>query len=477
MMMFCFVSYDVDFELWTRFWWTGLNVSQFITNSNLHYFKNVLLHLFFLMATILWPMYPLISLCISKRFNTTRLHIIVNPVHIVKSGYSYVHKTSLFIIIARKGDKAQNFQFLTQSHLRFNDNVTISLLFSCVHVSILWCYSGIYHSITLCVPDCSSKYMCHVKISIILIYTCKSIIVRALYFYLHNYFGYYNDIIMFINSYHMLNISIILTVISTYKRNILCAAHKLSISVLFNINLIMHITIYVSLCTLKQTIYATLCLRVRTVDNLYLIKHMFSYSYFSLCHMQPTLLLCMKLILNTIVCSYSRTTIMLIFSTFTHAIPVFYMLKLRMHIWCTIIGALLLEYYSLIAINISPYLCNINMAYSDISCKHNNNKNALVTFTMNATNCMQTKQVYPFKSACPNNNNLEVISSKHNYLCTTDFYRLLLCNLCYIYMLCFRLDCVYSDHRVMANYNVLFHMYVNTHVIHVHIIIYIYNNG
>ena len=294
MMMFCFVSYDVDFELWTRFWWTGLTVSQFITNSNLHYFKNVLLHLFFLMATILWPMYPLISLCISKRFNTTRLHIIVNPVHIVKSDYSYVHKTSLFIIIARKGDKAQNFQFLTQSHLRFNDNVTLSLLFSCVHVSILynWCYSGIYHSITLCVHDCSSKYMCHVKISIILIYTCKSIIVRALYFYLHNYFGYYNDIIMFINSYHMLNISIILTVISTYKRNILCAAHKLSINVLFNINLIMHITIYVSLCTLKQTIYATLCLRVRTVDNLYLIKHMFSYSYFSLCHMQPTLLLC-----------------------------------------------------------------------------------------------------------------------------------------------------------------------------------------
>ena len=298
MMTYCYVYYDVDFELWIHFWWTGSTVSQFITNINLHYHKNVLLHLFFLIATLLWPINSLITLCtcISRRFNTTRLHIIANPVYIFKSDNNYIHKTCLCTITARK---VQNFQFLTQSHLRFNDNVTISLLFSCVHVSILynWCYSGIYHNITLCVHDCSSKYVYHVKISILLIYTRKSIIVCALYFYMHNHFGYYNAIAMFyahvhelvINydvstsvvfhyGYRMLYISsITFIVISTYMHNILCVAHIRSINVLLNINLLMHFAICVSVSTLKQTIYAILCLRVRTVGHVYLIKHMVSY--------------------------------------------------------------------------------------------------------------------------------------------------------------------------------------------------------
>ena len=496
MMTYCYVYYDVDFELWIHFWWTGSTVSQFITNINLHYYKNVLLHLFFLIATLLWPINSLITLCISRRFNTTRLHIIANPVYIFKSDNNYIHKTCLFTITARK---VQNFQFLTQSHLRFNDNVTISLLFSCVHVSILynWWYSGTYHNITLCVHDCSSKYMYHVKISILLIYTRKSIIVCALYFYMHNHFGYYNAIAMFyahvhelvINydvstsvvfhyGYRMLYISsITFIVISTYMHSILCVAHIRSINVLLNINLLMHIAICVSLSTLKQTIYAILCLRVRTVGHVYLIKHMVSYCYFSLCRMQPAPLLCMKLILNITVCLYFGTTIMLTFSAFTHVMRVLYKLKLYMYIWCIFIGALLLVYYLLIAINISPYLCNINIAYSDHSCKHNNNKNVLVTLTMNETNCMQIKQVYPFKSACPNNSILEVLSSEHIYLCTTYLHRILSYNLYYLYMLCFRLDCVHSEHRVMSNYNVLFHMYVSTHVIQVHIIIYICSNG
>ena len=105
--------------------------------------------------------------------------------------------------------------------------------------------------------------------------------------------------------------------------NILCVAHIRSINVLLNINRLMHIAICVSLSTLKQTFYAILYLRVRTVDNLYLIKHIFSYCYFSLCHMQPTPLLCMNFILNITLCSYFGTTIMLTFSAFTHVMRVY----------------------------------------------------------------------------------------------------------------------------------------------------------
>ena len=281
-------------------------------------------------------------------------------------------------------------------------------------------------------------------------------------------------LVCFPNCYHVLNISIILTIPTYIHLHIYVAINRL-ISISFNINLLMYIATCVFLCTSKQISFAILCFRVRAADNLNLIMFIFFYCYLAFCHMQPALLLCTHLIHNTTVCSCFETTLMWTFIALKHVLCILPELMLYMYMYSLCNEHKLLS-CSLIAITIVLHSLNTFVeivVHSDHTYSHKYNNYVAVPYAMHEVNYMQVNLAYQFKSTCPNNNMLEILSSKHIYLYVTDLFIISLC----FYMLCFRLEYVHLWYSLMFIYNVLCHMYVCTYVIDVHIIIHFYNNG